>query len=349
MNRAALTALLLLLAAGGGANRLARSAEDEVRRGEIDFQPKGSQDNIPERFRLAAHKFPFEQRPAECVSDKISLSTVTFPSPVETPHKENNHCEYFRPAGDGKQKYPAVVVLHILGGDFDLCRLFSRTFAHNGVCALFLKMPYYGPRRPPGVSKRMISVDPRETVEGMTQAVLDIRRAAAWLAAQEEVDPERIGIFGISLGGITASLATTAEPRFTSAAFMLAGGDIGSATWDAPEGKAEPEIQRAKRFWLEQGRTREEYLETLLPVDPVRYGENVRGRRLLMLNAQYDEVIPRRCTDALWKSFGEPEIVWYDGGHYTSARFLFEALGRVTNFFNGDAKASGERSTAAGN
>jgi dienelactone hydrolase len=341
MTRATLTALLLLLAAGAG-SRLARSAEEEVRRGEVEFQPAGSQDKIPERFRLSAHKFAFEQRPAESVSDKIRLSSVTFPSPVETPDKENNtvHCEYFCPNGEGAKKYPAVVVLHILGGDFDLCRLFSRNFAHNGVCALFLKMPYYGPRRPAGSSKRMISVDPRETVEGMTQAVLDIRRAAAWLAAQEEVDPERIGIFGISLGGITAALAATAEPRLSCGAFMLAGGDIGSAAWDAPEGKAEPEIERAKRFWLAQGRTREEYLETLRPVDPVRYGENVRGRRLLMLNANYDEVIPRRCTEALWKSFGEPEIVWYDGGHYSSVRFLFDAMGRVTGFFNGDAQAA---------
>ena len=39
----------------------------------------------------------------------------------------------------------------------------------------------------------------------MTQAVLDIRRATAWLADRPEVDAERLGIFGVSLGGITAA------------------------------------------------------------------------------------------------------------------------------------------------
>ena len=79
---------------------------------------------------------------------------VTFPSPVKTPHENNNtvHCEYFRPVGAGKR--PAVVVLHILGGDFDLARLFCSNLATGGVSALFLKMPYYGPRRQPDAGPR---------------------------------------------------------------------------------------------------------------------------------------------------------------------------------------------------
>ena len=66
-------------------------------------------------------------------------------------------------------------------------------------------MPYYGPRRQPGVPARMVSIDPHETVRGMTQAVLDIRVAAAWLRAQPEIDAEQLGIMGISLGGITGA------------------------------------------------------------------------------------------------------------------------------------------------
>ena len=122
------------------------------------------------------------------MSDYLTISTVTFPSPVETKSAANNtvHCEYYRPTTDGP--VPAVVVLHILGGDFELSRLFCNALAHHGVAALFLKMPYYGPRRAAGDSRRMISHDPRQTVEGMTQAVLDIRRAMAWLESRDEVD-----------------------------------------------------------------------------------------------------------------------------------------------------------------
>ena len=91
------------------------------------------------------------------------------------------HCEYYRSRLPGRR--PGVIVLHIMGGDFALSRLFCNSLAQHGVCALFVKMPYYGPRRDLSSPRRMVSADPRQTVEGMTQAVLDIRRATAWLAA----------------------------------------------------------------------------------------------------------------------------------------------------------------------
>jgi dienelactone hydrolase len=258
---------------------------------------------------------------------------VTFPSPVETPHPNNNtvHAECFRPVSAGDGSCPGVIVLHILGGDFELSRLFCRTLAHNGVVALFVKLPYYGPRRQPDAPQvRMIALDPRDTVAGMTQAVLDIRRGRAWLAAQPEVDPAQTGIFGISLGGITCSLAAAAEPRFTKVCPMLAGGDIGQVSWQARE------VSPVRERWLAQGGTQETFFKTVEPVDPVTHAANLRGRQMLMLNAAHDEVIPRACTEALWQACGQPEIVWYDAGHYTAARFIFDGLARVTRFFQAD-------------
>ena len=192
---------------------LAAEAAAGVQQGMVRYEIPPGDDKVAEQFRLAAHEFAFEQKPIGAATEQISLWTVTFPSPVKTPHENNNtvHCELYLPKRS--EKTPAVVVLHILGGDFNLSRLFCAGLAEKGVAALFLKMPYYGPRQQPGVKRRMISPDPRETVEGMTQAVLDIRRATAFLATRPEIDAKRLGIFGISLGGITGALATTAEPR----------------------------------------------------------------------------------------------------------------------------------------
>jgi dienelactone hydrolase len=176
----------------------------------------------------------------------------------------------------------------------------------------------------------MISPDPRETVEGMTQAILDIRRASAWLADRNEIDGDKLGVFGISLGGITGALAATAEPRLRNICLVLAGGDIGRVAWESPE------LEPIRRGWEERGGSRDDFLTTMQAVDPAQYGANVRGRRILMLNAADDEVIPRACTESLWKAFGEPEIQWYPGGHYSVARYLVHAMVRVTDFFAGD-------------
>jgi cephalosporin-C deacetylase-like acetyl esterase len=306
---------------------LAASPQREKETGKVSFSPSPLPRNVAARFRLEKHEFSFERVDLGEVFEKLSMSRVTFPSPVMSPHAQNNtvHCEYYRP--HRKDPVPGVIVLHILGGDFQLSRMFCHALAHRGVAAMLVKMPYYGPRRVMGVSRRMIDKDPQLTVEGMTQAVLDIRRATAWLGSRQEIDPERLGLFGISLGGITGALVAGVEPRLKHVCLLLAGGDIGRIAWESPE------VREIREHWLKQGKKREDFLRAMASIDPVQYGGNVRGRRILMLNAKEDEVIPKPCTLALWEALGQPEIVWYSGGHYSVIRHLLDAIRRVTDFF----------------
>ncbi len=306
------------------------SSADEPRpieRGTISFTAASTEPPTADRFRLPSTTFDWQAERISTVSDHFAIWNVTFPSPIKTPEEVNNtvHCEYFQSRQAGKR--PAVIVLHILGGDFPLSRLFCNALAQHGVHALFVKMPYYGPRRDPASRRRMVSPDPRETVAGMTQAVLDIRYAAAWLANRPEVDAQELGIFGISLGGITGALAATAEPRIKNVCLLLAGGSIGQAGWDAAEAKP------LRDNWLATGGTRDEFVQILSAVDPVTYAASARGKRILMLNATHDEVIPRPCTDALWTALGQPPIKWYSGGHYSVIWHLIGALWQVSRFF----------------
>jgi cephalosporin-C deacetylase-like acetyl esterase len=300
------------------------------RRGTIHFQPAAGEARVPRQFRMEPHAFPFAQTTPHHVTSKLAVSRIAFPSPVTTPHEKNNtvHCEYFCPAVEKGQTVPGVIVLHILGGDFALSRLFCLTLSSGGAATLFVKMPYYGPRQQPGVDVRMVSADARQTVAGMTQAVLDIRRAAAWLAAQDEIDADRIGICGVSLGGITAALAATAEPRIAKICPILAGGDVGKIAWESPK------VRETREKWIRSGGTRQSLAELLRTVDPVTYAANVRDREILMLNAKDDEIIPRACTESLWEAFGRPRIVWFSGGHYSSARNIFSVLKLVAEFFD---------------
>ena len=304
-----------------------------VHRGVVKFVPVADEETaVPKQFRLPASTFPFEQTPQESLADEVAISLVTFPSPVVTAEANNNtvHCEYFRPAKPGK--YPAVVVLHILGGDFPLARMFAGNLAKHGVAALFVHMPYYGERRQPGSEARMVSTDAEATVRGMTQAVKDIRYAAAWLAAQDEVDPHQLGIFGISLGGITASLAASAEPRFVKVCPVLAGGDMNSILRDSQE----HHLAAAREKWLDGGHSVDELTALMKSVDPSCCLNANVNRKVLMLNAAHDEVIPRICTESLWNAFGQPPIVWYQCGHYSAIWHIADALDRTADFFQSD-------------
>jgi len=248
---------------------------------------------------------------------------------TEQPANNTVHCEFYLPReASAERPAPGVVVLHILGGDFMLSRAFCQQLANQGVAALFVKMPHYGERRTPNANIRMISEDPHQTVAGMRQAVLDVRRATAFLAEHPSINADRLGIMGISLGGIVSALAAESEPRLGRAALLLAGGDIARVAWDSPE------VAKVRRKWEAQGGTRQSLVKVLAPIDPVYYAKNLHGRKVLMMNASRDEVIPPECTTSLWVALGHPEIVWWDAGHISAARYLLPALQRVGRFFS---------------
>ena len=297
---------------------------------QIEFIPAPAEATVPDRFQMKTHRFDAE---TEWVRDSgaMRVSKVTFPSPIETAIEENNtvHAEYFQPAGRGP--FPGVVVLHILGGEFPLSQTVASALAREKVAALFIKMPYYGERRSPKSPRRMIAKNPRETAEGMTQAVLDIRRGAAWLAARPEVDTQRLGVTGISLGGIMSALSAAGEPRFRKVAIYLGGGNLGEMVWQIEH----PDATKFRAEWLASGETRGSFLKLLEPVDPATHGRLLRDRDVLMVNAKNDEIIPKAATEALWNSIGtKPELIWLNAGHITAAAYLPGEMVRLQRFFN---------------
>lgn len=284
---------------------------------------------IPELFRLPVDDFEVAVREVPIESKSIEIWHVTFPSAMKTESPANNtvHGEFYRPKMAGQR--PAVIVLHILGGDLQLSRVFCNHLAQNGSASMLIHLPYYGNRRAPGESRRMISEDPDQTVVGMRQAVMDIRRGISWFESQREtIDPQQTGIFGISLGGITSALAAAVEPRIENTCLLLAGADLGRIAWESKE------LAKFRRKWVMDGFTKDQFTATLKPIDPITYAANLKDRRVLMLNAEKDEVIHRDCTLALWQEAGEPAIKWYPGGHYSVIRHLFSAMHHTSEFFS---------------
>jgi len=307
----------------------AKPKPPEARSSTVAFVLTEAENEVPDRFRLKPHRFPFSLTPRERTGwlRRRGEYLLTFPSPVATEFECNNtvHCEYFSPVGDGQ--HPGVIILHILGGDFDLSRGIARGLARSGIGALFLKMPYYGPRRPEGRRIRMISEDLDRTVSAMTQAVLDIRRARAWLADRPEVDEQQLGITGISLGGIVATLAASADPEFERACLILAGGNLEKIIRESEETRDIRDVWERKKFDLEQVRAE------LAKVDPLTYADRLKNRKVLMFNASNDRVIPPDCTKALWQSMGKPEIHWWPANHYSAAFYLPTGMNQMIKFY----------------
>lgn len=305
---------------------------DIPKQGQVQFETTAMEGKVPQRFHLDAHSFPFTCQ-FKRMSGPVRVYDITFPSPVKTKVEQNNtvYGHYYQP--EGKGPFPACVCLHILGGGYELSEMSANSLARCGIAAITIKMPYYAQRRGVGEQRyrRMISFVPEHTAEGMTQAVLDVRRAAAWLMSRDEVDSSRMGVTGISLGGIMSALSSAAEPRFKKVAIYLGGGNLALGIWENPH----PHAKQFRRNWIANGGTFESFLKIMSPVDPHTYGHLLENRDVLMVAAKHDEILPPKSAIALWESISKkPELVWLDSGHISAAMYIFGETQRLTTFFS---------------
>lgn len=274
------------------------------------------------RYEIPEKDFPWELKLIK-EGERFDLWWLTFPSPVRGPVEENNTvwAKYWQPRGRAGRG-PAALVLHWLGGSFDLLEIVCGKLAEEGIAALMMYMPHYGPRRARDGQgrRRLMTRNMEETLAHVRQAVLDARRAGDWLASRPEVEPSRVGIVGISLGAILGSLAAGVDDRFGRSVFLIGGGDLPAIVLHGSRETAEQ-----KKALEEAGYTVERLRVLWRDIEPCVFAGRIRPEEVLLINAESDEVVPRECTLKLWEAMGRPKIRWIKGGHYA---ILFQ-LGTV--------------------
>jgi len=304
-------------------------AADPVTRGTVTVNVAGDEAaKVPPEYRLPPGDFAFESRQKyDLQYSGVEVITVTFPTALPSAFAVNNtvYCEYFRPKGLAKPG-PAVIVLDILDGAGVVSRGQAMWLAVHGVPALCMTMPYYGPRRPDDKTagkQRFLSMDVPRSLEHVRQCVLDARRAVAWLAVQPDVDPAKLGLLGTSLGSFMGGIVAASEPRITSACLLLGGGGLVEAFAEHPQAAG---VMAALQL---VGVTRKSLQEIVARVDPITYAEQLKAKRLLLIAASRDDIVPPLAMRQLWRATGEPKIVWYDATHVGAAQFVFPMMNAV--------------------
>jgi dienelactone hydrolase len=266
-----------------------------------------------------------------------------YPSPLQSALESNNTipAEYYLPANlaAGEARRPAVIVLHILNGTYELERMLCTVLAENGVPALMFFLPYYGERG--GAQGRRALLDNVDLfTQCLDQSLLDVRRSVDLLAARPEVDPGRIGVSGISLGALIAAAACGVEPRLQRAELILGGGQLKEILASARETR---ELRESMARLTPEQQARVD--AALARVEPLNHAEALKRLaqrdHLLLINAAEDEVIPPACTNALAAAVGvKDKVIWLQGmGHYTAMAALPQIIQETVAFFVADLPA----------
>ncbi|MBN2291821.1 MAG: prolyl oligopeptidase family serine peptidase, partial [Pirellulales bacterium] len=288
-------------------------------------------------------------------TEAYSVYRLEYPSPVVSDHEPNNTipADYYLPNGiePGAAPRPAVVCLHILNGNFELVNMLCSALAGRGIPAVMFKLPYYGERELPGGRRELLN-SPKLFLESLHQGAADVRRTVDLLASRPEVDANKIGLAGISLGGLLGATTAAHEPRLNRTALILAGGDLAAIIATADEAREIREFM--KKLPAEK---QAEMKKVIGSIDPISHAKGLRERarqgRVLMVNGTDDRVVPKACAEKLATALGMPErVVWLQGlGHYTAMAALPRIMKTTVDFFAADmpagAVSAGDKSSTA--
>lgn len=227
----------------------------------------------------------------------------------------------------GSERLPAIILQHWLGGtkdDFILQSILWQ-FAGRGYLAIAIDGRYRGQRSPPTLEDAV-----RETLKTgkgrpfLADTVYDLIRTLDYLETRPDVDTKRIGMTGISEGGIETWMTAAADPRIAVAVPM-----IGVTRFDAvvadigsPDGQERVKLFRGalEEFARTLGETTvndrvfRAAWERLLPgtldrFDPIRLVPTLAPRPLLILSHEKDELIPLKGAEEVYaaceKRYGE--------------------------------------------
>jgi hypothetical protein len=274
----------------------------------------------------ATTDFAFSEDPSDRLA-KGDAGTLRFPSALTTPHPENNivTARWFPAAGDTQltrrsNRGRAVVVLPQWNSDAGSHVGLSRVLARFGVSALRLSLPYHDVRMPPELTRAdyIVSSNIVRTVQVCRQAVLDARRAIAWLAS---LGFERIGIVGTSLGSCLSMLTSAHEPLIRAQALNHVSPWFADVVW---RGLSTQHVRQGLDGHIDLERLRHLWR----PISPWSYLDNVRHARTLLVYAAYDLTFPRDLSEVLVNEFRRRDLPHETAllrcGHYSTGSVPFK-------------------------
>jgi len=261
---------------------------------------------------------------------------LTFPSALTTPHAENNtvHARLIPARTDrGKKggsgatqtadKRAAVLVLPQWnadeGGHVGLCRL----LAMRGMTALRLSLPYHDRRMPPELHRAdyIVSANVARTVQVCRQAVLDARRAIAWL---HQHGYERIGILGSSLGSCLSLLTSAHEPLIRAQALNHVSPYFADVVW---RGLSTEHVREGLDGHIDLDLLRELWR----PISPAWHMERLKKQghlKTLLVYAKYDLTFPVDLSREIVRQFAAHDVphdvAVLSCGHYSTGKTPFK-------------------------
>lgn len=229
-------------------------------------------------------------------------------------HENTLRFEYYVPYRSDRA--PVVIILPVSGGGYVLERYFARNLAEAGYAVL--------------IAYRERGAKPTDGEEAnrlLLESVLRNQRIIDWVETRPELDADRIGVLGTSMGAIKGALLLGTDTRIKAAVLGLGGSDVPYILAHSTEGAWRGGgITRDREAYMRRYRvTRAEFEQELRETivwDPARLAPSVDSEKVLLILALCDTVVPFRKGLELRREMGRPETLIFPTGHYSVILYL---------------------------
>jgi dienelactone hydrolase len=257
---------------------------------------------------------------------------VDFPTAHPTPYELNNTVlgEYFHPRD--ADNAPLVVLLHGIG-DLSVtpCRLLAKVLAKKGMASFVIYSVMHSKRMPADLLRRFPYLTSQEWFDSHVISVIDLFQVIDWAERRKELDAQKIAAVGISFGAFISSIAMGLDERIKAAGLIVSGGNSTKIGWETRASDYNKRRTQTKEAYQKTLKTYMDYLaeveakglENVEPpqesfwIDPMTFAHRLRRRPVLMINAHWDQAIPKEATLDFWEAAGRPPISWLPATHPT--------------------------------
>jgi cephalosporin-C deacetylase-like acetyl esterase len=229
----------------------------------------------------------------------VTVSEISYDSP------KGGRVPGYLVVPSGKGPFAAIVYMHWGQGNKGEFLSEAVEMSLRGVIGVMIDAPYWRPEVPPPTKGK----EAESERDSYIRMVVDLRRAVDVLVSRKDVDADRIGYVGHSLGATWGAPLAAAEKRIK--VFVLMGG-LPKVPPDWDDDSFYQQVQRATT-------PRDEFdkeAAVLSPIEPERFAAHTGPAKIYFQWAQHDMYISQKSADEYFNAVGGPkEQKWYFTSH----------------------------------